>query len=245
MNEEGQIQSSTKPNNHAMMRSFQVERYFTSHRAELLSWFQRNAPSLGELYWGALRMIYESPFPGRTRFVSYAIREIRNRMPDIISGVKGPPALQYVNKLDEISKAWEKTGFPSDGSLPISFTSSEKLPSSSILVPRRLLQRISALIKEHNDAREKPIDAAKRLFSGITPENLDLGDSLRPVVNQWLTVTEWFVRKVHDSGRVDNDIDAEEFESKFEVFEISLGALLRGFFTTIEELDEILEDANF
>ncbi len=244
MNEERQIQSSMQANNHEMKHSLQAETYFTSHRAELLSWFKRNAPSLGEIYLGALKMIYGPPFAGRTRFVSYAVREIRNRLPDIISGVKDRPAVQYVNKLDEISQAWEKAGFPSDGSLPISFTSSEMPPSSSIPIPRKLFQRISALIKEHNEAREKPIDSAKRLFSGTTQDNLDLGDSLRPVVNQWLTITDWFMRKVHDSGRVDNGIDAREFNKKFELFETSLGALLRGFFATVEELDEILEDAN-
>jgi hypothetical protein len=189
-------------------------------------------------------MIYGPPFPGRIPFVSHAVREIRNKLPEIISGMKSPPSLQYVNKLDEISKAWEKEKFSSDEFLLTSPTSDEDLPSGSIPVPRKLFQEINNLVKEHIDAREKPIDAARRLFLGTSQAMLDLGDNLRPVLHQWLEVTEWFMKKAHDSGRVDNDINAREFQNQFELFETTLGALLRGFFTTVGELDEILEEAN-
>lgn len=244
MNKEGQIQSSTQANHHKMMRSFQAETYLTPHRAELLSWFQRNAPSLGELYLGAIKIVSEPSFPGRTRFISHAGREICNRLPDIISGVRSTPVLQYKNKLDEISKGWVKTGFPLNGSRPINVTGSETIPSNSVPVPINLFYKISALVKEHNDTREKPIERAQRLFAGNTPDNFHLEDTLRPIVNQWLEVTEWFVGKAHDSGAVDSDVDVKELQNKFELFETTLRALIRGFFTTVEELDEILEEAN-
>src|SRR5438094_3789110 len=41
---------------------------WTPTRLGLRAWLQRNAPSLAELYEGAVRLMYESPLPGRVRF---------------------------------------------------------------------------------------------------------------------------------------------------------------------------------
>jgi hypothetical protein len=60
--------------------------YWTHARLELQAWLQRNAASLAELYGGAARLVYDTPLPGRVRFVCHAVREIRNRLPDVLSG---------------------------------------------------------------------------------------------------------------------------------------------------------------
>ena len=225
--------------------SLQKEAFWNEYRSEIYSWFQQNAESLGELYLGALRMIHWPSFPGRVRFVSHAVRDIGNRLPEIISGMRDAHNVQYVNKLDEISKVWEKEGFPLDGSLPISVTKGEKLPSDSIPIRHKVFKKISTLIKDHNDGRQRPVDKAKRLFLGPDREPSEISEALRPVIDQWLNITDWFMRKAHDSGKTDNDVDIREFRRQFDIFEATLGALLRGFFATIGELDEILEETNF
>lgn len=48
----------------------------------------------------------------------------------------------------------------------------------------------------------------------------------------------------HDSGKTDSECKEQEFLAQFELFERTLAALVRGFFITTDELDEILEDAN-
>lgn len=218
--------------------------YLTKKRLEIQDWFARNAPSLGELYQGSLKMIYGPVFPGRVRFVSHAVREIRNRLPEVISGFKNKPGLQYKNRLDVISKAWDKNGLPIDGSLPQAITETERNLSDSISLPKTVFQEIGKLIKEHNDAREKPIDSAKPLFTGTNEEDVALENNLRPVLDQWLDVTKWFVKKAHDSGQVDGSVDPRLLQERFEIFETTLGAIIGSFFSTIEELDEILEEAN-
>ena len=225
--------------------SLQKEAFWNEYRSEIYSWFQQNAESLGELYLGALRLIHGPSFLGRVRFVSHAVRDIGNRLPEIISGVRNAHYLPYVNKLDEISKMWEKEGFSLDGSLPISVTKGEKLPSDSIPIPHKVFKKISALIKDHNDGRQRPVDKAKRLFLGPDRELSEISEAIRPVLDQWLSITDWFMRNAHDSGKTDNDVDIREFRRQFDIFEATLGALLRGFFATIGELDEILEEANF
>jgi len=220
------------------------ETYWTKPRQELRAWFQRNAPSLGELYEGALKMVFGPKFPGRTRFVAHAVREVRNRLPDVIAGTKSGGPVQYTNRLDHIVSEWRKAGFALDGTIPASITAPQEMPAAGISIPPRLYLKIAALTKDHADGREKPIETAFRLFGAIAPENQDLRDTLRPVVRQWIDVTEWFVKRVHDSGVRDSDVDITEFLKGFELFEATLGALVRGFFKTVEGLDEILEDAN-
>ena len=62
-----------------------AEASWTPRRVDLRSWLQRNAPSLGELYVGAVLLVFGRPIPGRVRFVAHAVREIRNRLPDVVS----------------------------------------------------------------------------------------------------------------------------------------------------------------
>lgn len=219
------------------------EDYWTSQRIELRDWFRRNAASLGELYEASLIMIYDGNFPGRTRFIAHAVREIRNRLPDVICVAKRGK-VEYVNRLDELWHQWTKSGFTLNGSETQSITSNQRMPETNVSVPLPLFRKISDLVREHVEKRETQKEKAARLFEAISPEDQSSRDNLRPVILQWIEVTEWFVGKAHDSGTQDNVIDEKELSERFELFEASLGALLRGFFKTIEGLDEILEDAN-
>ncbi len=219
--------------------------YLTQSRLELHEWFNRNAPSLGELYEGALRMLYgEDNFPGKTRFVAHSVREIRNRLPDVITGQKVRGRFDCINRLDELAEDWKKAGLSLESVIPMQVTAEQSIPSSDIRLSRKLMQKIATLLKDHVAAREKRHDTATRLFKGFTSEDQNLGNTLRPVIMQWMDVTEWFMKKTHDSGNQDNSIDGKEFIRNFELFEKTLGALEHGFFTTVEGLDEILEDAN-
>ena len=114
-----------------------------------------------------------------------------------------------------------------------------KLPTRSGEEP----YKIASLVEDHIQAREKPYEAARRLFQAIDPNNQDAEATLGPRIQQWLDCTEWFVKRAHVNGSTDDQIDAQ-MRRQFEVVETTLSALVRGFFKTLEELDEILEDAN-
>jgi len=235
-----------KPNPESSHLPTQSEIFWNPARLELRAWLHRNAPSLAELYEGAVRLIFEMPLPGRVRFISHAVREIRNRLPDAISGIKGGENLQYKNRLDNLAKVWQRHGYRLDGSFPdtISFSQQETVPQPDINVPNILFRLIADLIRDHTNTREKPLEAAIRLFEGCAPENQQIRDTLRPRVQQWLEITDWFMHQTHDSGTIDANCDESELRRKFELFENTLVALIRGFFVTLEEIDEILEDTN-
>src|SRR5579862_3363825 len=77
---------------------------WTSDRNEIRDWLDHKAPSLAELYAGAVILLYANPLPGRVRFVAHAVREIRNRLPDAVAGPTKNQGLQYKNRLDDIVK---------------------------------------------------------------------------------------------------------------------------------------------
>jgi hypothetical protein len=134
---------------------------------------------------------------------------------------------------------WKKAGFVTDGAFPGSKIgdSPEVASEGEASLPRKVVVMVASLVADHEAARERPMDAAIRLFEGVLPENQKFRDTLRPVAVQWLEITQWFMKKTHDSGMTE----------KFELFELTLLGIVRGvstFFATTRELDEILEDAN-
>jgi hypothetical protein len=227
------------------MKDLYPQDYWSTKRRELCLWFSRNAASLGELYKGALFIYFTDAFPGRIRFVAHAVREIRNRLPDVIAGPKPVSPLQYKNRLDKVVDIWERSGLPTDGSIPTKITKDDSLPLSlDVPVPIKVYMEIATLIRDHINAREKPREAAMRLFQAIDPKNKQSEATLRPRIDNWLDVTKWFAERVHDSGATDIQMEADELQKRFEIFEAALSAMIKEFFKTEKELDEILGEAN-
>lgn len=215
----------------------------TSQRLELLGWLKRNAPSLAELYEGAVRLIFDKEFPGRFRLIAHAIREIRNRLPDEIAGLKGGRRVEYTGRMDEIAKIWEEEGIGFE--IPISIDEGEnKGLSQSVGISRHLFRKIATLVKDHVETREKSLDKAIRFFITLNPTNKSAQNTIRPIALQWIETTNWFVKNTHDCGKVDADYEETEMLFRFELFERTLSSLVGEFFKTTDELDEILEETN-
>jgi len=190
-------------------------------------------------------MVYNREFPGRVRFIAHAVREIRNRLPDVIAGPKGGGIVQYINKLDELALEWEQSGLPMNESLPTKVTAGENLSfNEEVPIPRKVYSKVLSLIKDHLEGREKPRDAVKRLFQAIDHRNKNAEATLMPRIEHWLDITKWWVKHVHKWDIKDDEVDADELVSRFVIFEKSLAAIVRGFFEIVEKLDEILEEAN-
>ncbi len=107
----------------------------------------------------------------------------------------------------------------------------ESLPSGTrastedVVLPRKLARKIVELVADHDAARERPRDAAIKLFEGVAPRNQRFRDALRPVVLQWMEVCDWFMARTHESGTKDDDIDLAELRKNFELFESTLLAI--------------------
>lgn len=222
--------------------------FWTPLRIGILEQLRRDAPSLCELYEGAVLLVHQK-MPGYVRFVSHAVREIGNRLPEVMVGVTAGSRLEYVSRVDEIAWLFRDAGMrPASGGVNDQVvTGGTALPSDSgftVSVPRKLYEKVESLILDHERTRIRRKDKAQRLFEEFSPGNLERGEVIRPVIAQWIKITNWFMRLAHDNGKSDVEQDGDLFEKQFKLFETTLGALLRGFFSTMEGLDEILEDTN-
>jgi hypothetical protein len=211
----------------------------SSDQLELLAWLRRNAPSLAELYEGAVLLLQNRP-PAHVRLIAHCVREVRNRLPGYVSKVESGGPLSYKGRIDDIVRIWRRAGLlPSD-------LLSAGLPSidTSMAVPKPAATAVLKLLRDHELAREKPAETARRLFTSAAPENAAFIDTLEPVIQQWIDVTDWFMRRAHDDGRCDAECPRDELEHQFALFEKALMAIVRQFYTAVDELDQILEDAN-
>ena len=140
--------------------------YWTESRKDILAWLKRNAPSLAELYEGAVLILYEHAFPGRTRFIGHAVREIRNRLPDAFSGAIRGQRLDYTKRVAAISTAWRAGGLhepliPND----VEFRSPSAGDSRYLVgIAPEVHQLINDLVTDHLNVSETRAKAANRFF---------------------------------------------------------------------------------
>ncbi len=224
-----------------MLFSFPRENlYWTEKRLEIKEWLYKQYPSLGELYEGAVNLLFNSDynniFPGVSRFVSHAVREIINNLPNYVLGRTSKP-LQYVNYLDNILEKWENNLLP----LEDKFNSSRK---DELCLPYHIFRKIQKLLRKHKESRLKRKDIIVNFIIILAPENREFIDQLRPSFLKWIDLSNYFIKFVHDSQKTDREILTKEFLRHFEIFEDILHSLIGSFFATTEELDAILEEAN-
>jgi hypothetical protein len=218
--------------------------HWTPQRQELADWFQQKAPHLEALYKAALMLLNNPIFPARERLIAHAVREIGNRLPDVVgTKIAKNEKVDTTNRLDKIVCIWRKDGLPVDFSTPMAIESAASDGDVGILIPSSTAKAMMELIRDHANSRETRKDAAIRLLREIAPDSGVSLDQLRPIALRWLTVLKWFQENVH-VGDSDRAISEEEFQRYFELFEQYLGSMLRPFFSTFKELNDFLDQAN-
>ena len=154
--------------------------------------------------------------------------------------------MDYTSRIDDLSAQWKKAHISIEAKPSEDGKTPSTIEASGVLLPRKVARKIEGLIADHDAARQRPQDAAIKLFEGVpAPSNQRFRDRLRPVVLQWMRVCQWFMERTHESGYTDADIDQTEFKKHFELFESTLLAIVRGvstFFDNTDELDAILKE---
>ncbi len=207
----------------------------------------RQAPPLAELYESALIMLYQEPLPARVRLICHAVREIGNRLPYYVAGEVTGTRLHYKDRLDRIAKLFESDELPTDGSLPAApVTGGEPvpaLPPGNIIIPETAYRGFAELLRDHAETSNVGRQRAASMFEALEPEAEDTSQLVEPGIRRWLSVVDWFMGRVHDSGEA-NDIYDHEIEQRFAAFEAVLASLVGGFYPTLDELDDVLDKAN-
>ncbi|MGE5658869.1 MAG: hypothetical protein ACM37W_19910 [Actinomycetota bacterium] len=221
--------------------------YWTTVRQSIYSWLSEKAPSLAQLYKGAVFLIFEKPIPGRLRFVAHAVREIRNRLPDYF-GVQNGETVKYKKELDQLSETWRMSGFSIDGfpsDSNINAETSQPSLSPDIPIPRQLFREFQQLLEKHHAVPIKNTEKALNFFKSCVPANEPLPNTLIPIAKHWWEITEWFMEKTHENCQTDvAERDDLDLCYKFELFESFLETIVKSFYNTTDILDEILKNAN-
>lgn len=224
-----------------------AESYWTPLRRENAEWLRSNAPPLAEMYEGALKILFAPGFPGKLRFVAHAMREIVNRLPDALGAAKGSH-VDYAGRCNGIEMDWVKHGLPTDGTVPGALSDGAVSQSADVSIPRSVYLKVAALVKTHS-RRCKNKERAGQFLDTIDPDGRD--QSRKAILaRDWTGLGSWAVGRAHlrSEGLNNKASTSEEMEhellQEFERLEAGMGAFFREFFSTTDEIDKILEDAN-
>jgi hypothetical protein len=209
----------------------------TPRQRELLGWFDRNAQSLREAYEAAIRLLSVPGFPARAHLIGHLVREIANRLSDVIEGTTFK-RVDYESSLNNIVPLWQKHFHPRPD---YSETAGPDTAPTGVL-PSQLKKQIEKLVLEHKEAQSRP--AGERLFRSELSDEVDTPEWLKPMEEQFQKNVHWFMSKTHLPAKVTEAVSESELVHKFELFERALFALKGQFFKSIGELDEILQDTN-
>lgn len=221
--------------------------HWTETRLEILSWLNEQSPSLAELYQGAVYLISQKSIPGRIRLVAHCGREICNQLVVVKIGKKSGGRLDYVKRVEKLAEIWTSKGFSLDGVfLDSGISHQASLPTSSPnqSIPHELFVEVATLIKDHKHTSDTLNNRIIRYFKEQFPENNTLPSNFYPAVAQWKKVTNWFVGNAHDKGKIEAKYDEQELLDQFDLLENLLGTFAHSFYSIMDKIDEILEEAN-
>lgn len=204
-------------------------------RREVLDWFEKNAPSLGQFYEASLRMLEDANFPSRGYLICHAVREICNRLPGIVTTLPNEGTLNYPERVQELMSSFEAAGLREDGANALA---GKPLGPELEPVLSPLLNSVARLIVDHRAVYRKRREKAVAMFEAFGGEISDA------VIGQWLDVTAFFSSKVHHPDSANHEFDFEALSREFALFETTLKALIRPPISVAKDLNEILGKAN-
>lgn len=218
---------------------------WTNERLILRQWLEDQNPQLAETYAIVVKMMFGPWIPGYTCFVCHGVREIGNRLPDVVLGAGESRRLEYRDQMDPIADSWRRSGIPD--ALVVGMggaVDTLKTPATPIGIPYKLAETIGKLVDAHLAVREKNVDRAVRFFEYFMSPDQVGPDIIRAKANVWRDTVDWFVARTH--LRVDDhaDVPYDDLLSHFNAFESPLTSLFAGFYDTQDEIDAILDEAN-
>ncbi|MBD3376716.1 hypothetical protein GF406_16895 [candidate division KSB1 bacterium] len=223
-----------------------MDDYLTPTRLELISWFEKQAPTLGELYHGCLKILYtDCRIPGWVRFVSHGIREIRNRLPHEVAGIEKDRRYNFTPQVNKIADLWHEHSFTFDGSPPVTMQNNDEPENESVNISFELYNKISILIGDHKRVSLRNEEKATRWINFMIGSENEI-ESSDPIIHHWWNTTEYFMNLTHENNSqlIDKAFFQSEFYKRFQTFESILSSLVKSFYKTTEELDAILAETN-
>ena len=206
-----------------------------SKREKLADHFRADAPEIADMYVSAVDLLFSDYRPGRIRLACHAVRELMNRLLDAYVADL-PDRTETKRRKDSIEGKMKHTLSkidPMDQSTP-------SIDDTTLLSFAK--DSISILQNESEQTHQKRV---YMFFRILLDEDQTGTDYSTHQTNQWMAIHKWFRMRAHlPEENTDPEQYLDEAIDHFEALEICLFSLFGGFFETIEELDDILQEAN-
>jgi hypothetical protein len=176
-------------------------------------------------------MIEKTDFPGRLHFIGHAVRDILNRLPEVLTQSKRP-RVEYASAFDELAKLWDSIG---------TFQKGQRKPET-IAITFRAARIVDSLVTEHKESRARE-PGAQLLLQHLMQSDPTKGNVNARLVDDLEGIRKWFVGHTHLPA-TPKQVDEEELQQRFRAFESMLHSFVGDFFTAVEELDSVLDKAN-
>ncbi len=218
---------------------------WTDERVTLRQWLEDQNPCLGETYAVVVEMLYGRWVPGYACFVCHGVREIGNRLPDVVLASGTSPWLDYRVRMEPIAIRWRRAGVPDALMVGVSGAGDPlQSPAPHIPVPRKLVEIIGELVDAHSAVRDENMDRAVRFFEYFMSSERLGSDIIRAKARVWRDTVDWFAKQAHLSLKGSSVIAHNDLLTCFDAFESPLASLSTGFYETLDKLDAILDEAN-
>lgn len=214
--------------------------YWTAQRHETYRALADRDSGLADLYQSAVSLAEEQRNAAFIRLVAHCVREIGNSLPYVISRYESHPT-SYARLVTDLDRAWVRARLDPQ-------ITGQNLPADSpgvegLLIPPEVFSCLSDLISNHRSVNVSRRNAAEAMFFQRSSEGAD-PKTIHFAVRQWLAVLDFFMGYVHHPRERTHVADVAQFLQHFQLFENAVGSLMRGFFAPMEDLDEILAEAN-
>lgn len=219
-------------------------RWWTDDRARLHGWFQKTAPELAPVYVGGLHVLMDEDLPGRVHFAAHAMREMANRLRDVLTGTDARRP-QYEHLVKNLSSKWVAEDLPIGDQQALSERASPSASGPAVYrVSEHLFSAVAKLVDTHAGAPPTNRERLRHLFHEVGGPNPPPTEVVESRVKSWMNVTERGVRLAH-VGKEPLGPDAEaEVRAIFFAFEKSIMAIANRSYQNLDALDQLLASAN-
>ena len=211
----------------------------TERQSNILVWLDRVYPHSARMFRSAVEIAQSEEIPCRGRMIAHAYREICS---DITNRYSPNSREEIKPLLDDIADEFEALSLAQAGPGPGAPAPPIENDPRQIAVPRTFIKATERLVVWHRrepTARER----ARAIFEGMQPERRATA-VIGPTADRWFKMSKFFVSCVHDRTTDDTEMMQGQFQEEVEFFEATLDSFATPAIGNLDELDNILEDAN-
>ena len=223
-------------------------RQLTRQRRDILERLGEVSSELAEAYEAALWLVDDHSIPARGRLLAHCARELINKLPDHLDVPIDAKRVEYENALDRIAVLWQDLTHKHTSFGHVAHgvaDESSVVASAQVTVSNKLFGMIDRLVKDHLLSRTT---ISQRVTSALQPQEQPgtpfSNAQLETFLHHWKYLSRWFAGHAHLPNPGSRALDFAECEHHFETLEHILHTTLCPFYAAVEELDDILEEAN-